>query len=82
MINKNIRGVILLFGMVFSLMATTIIYNLFNFTSNENARDICIPFTMNSINYFSKLPINSKFLLETIISPEETPISNISKITI
>ena len=47
MINKNMRGIVFLFGMAFSLITSTIIYNLFHFTSTGKENDVCAPFTIN-----------------------------------
>jgi hypothetical protein len=76
MINKNMRGIVFLFGMAFSLITSTIIYNLFNFTSTGKENDICAPFTINSINYFSKLPVNLSILIYTATNLSYTALVN------
>ena len=76
MINKNMRGIVFLFGMAFSLITSTIIYNLFHFTSTGKENEVCAPFTIKNINYFSKLPVNLSILIYTATNLSYTALVN------
>ena len=66
MIYKNIKGIVFLIGLSFTIMMTIFVGNSFDF-SYTNMNDICQPFTINNTVKFTKFPLNPSILIFTAI---------------
>lgn len=66
MLNGNYKGYVFLIGLAFSIITSIIIGNTIGLSNTTvNSSETCIPFTINKMTFFSKIPINTTILIYT-----------------
>ena len=76
LIYNNIKGIVFLIGLSFTIMATIFVGNSFNIRPIVSDNEICKTFTFNNLSNYTKLPINPSILIFTTIYLVYTMLKN------
>lgn len=75
-IYNNIKGLVFLAGLSFTIMATIFIGNSFNMNTTVPKNEICKTFTFDALSNYTRLPINPSLLMFTMIYLVYTMLKN------
>lgn len=66
LLHRNVKGLVFLIGLSFSIMSTIFVGNSFGLSSLKG-NDVCQPFTINSNSFHTNLPLNPTILIFTTV---------------
>lgn len=75
-IYNNLKGIVFLAGLSFTIMATIIIGNSFNVNTMMPKNEICKTFTFNTLSNYTRLPVNPSILMFTLVYLVYTMLKN------
>lgn len=76
LIHSNIKGIVFLAGLSFTIMATIFVGNSFNLRSSISENEICKTFTINNLSNYTQLPINPSIIMFTLVYLTYTMMKN------
>lgn len=75
-IYNNLKGIVFLAGLSFTIMATIFLGNSFNINTTVPKNEICKTFTFNALTDYTRLPINPSLLMFTMVYSVYTMLKN------
>mgnify|MGYP003318840791 FL=1 len=68
MINRNVKGIVFLIGLAFTVMANIFIMSTFNIKQTESKNKLCNPITLNGSPITLNIPLTNTMLIYTFIN--------------
>lgn len=68
MINRNVKGIVFLIGLAFTVMANIFVMSTFNIKQTESKNKLCNPITLNGSPITLNIPLTNTMLIYTFIN--------------